>query len=70
MLDEGFKRKLTDTFSQLYTGNVIHSAEFGHWDNLGGGQAYHPPKTLLQKAKEAATLADPIFSKSTKSVHE
>ena len=47
MLDEGFKRKLTDTFSQLYTGNVIHSAEYGHWDNLGGGQAYHQPKTLL-----------------------
>ena len=30
-LDDAFKRKLTDIFSHLYTGTVIHSAKHDHW---------------------------------------
>ena len=68
-LDEHFKRRLTDTFSQLYAGTVIHSAAHDHWDNLGGGQSYQKPKHVVQ-GKENASLADPIIGKNTKSRHE
>ena len=34
-LDDAFKRKLTDIFSYLYTGTVIHSANHDHWKITG-----------------------------------
>ena len=39
-LDKAFRRKLTDVFSQLYTGTVIHSATHDHWEMPGGHGGY------------------------------
>lgn len=50
-LDEAFKRKLTDTFSQLYTGTIIHSATHDHWDDLGGAKTYQKPAAAAVAVK-------------------
>ena len=64
-----FKKRLTDTFSELYTGTVIHSAKHDHWDNIGGHVAYQKPSEGKAKAKDAS-LADPEIAKVTKARHE
>lgn len=65
-LDDAFKRKLTDTFSQLYTGTVIHSATHDHWDMPGSG-SYGKKTTEQKEAAIDASLADPEIGKATKS---
>ena len=39
VLTDKFKRKLLNTISELYTGNVIYSAKFSHWINLSKKKA-------------------------------
>lgn len=66
-LNDVFMRNLTNRFSELFTGTVIHSASLAHWDDFGA--LTNNKNNAGGKGKEAS-LADYEISKSTKSKRE
>ena len=62
-LDESFMRKLLNTFSELFTGTVIHSATFNHWEDVGASSFIS--KKQGGKSTKDPSLADSDINKST-----
>jgi hypothetical protein len=64
-LDETFMRKLLNTFSELFTGTVIHSATFTHWEDVGASSFISKSKQNGKNGKDPS-LADGDINKNTK----
>lgn len=67
-LDETFMRKLLNNFSELFTGTVIHSATFTHWEDVGAS-SFITKKASSKNGKDPS-LADSDINKNTKSRRE
>jgi len=58
-------RQLINEFSEMFTGNQIHSASITHWNTKNVRK-----ETITSKKGKDASLADCEISKSTKSRRE
>ena len=61
-------RALILTFSELFTGTQIHSASFGHWEDVGAANFSQQRK--VGKDGKPVSLADNDMNKNTKSKRE
>lgn len=61
-------RKLLNNFSELFTGTVIHSATFTHWEDVGAS-SFITKKASSKNGKDPS-LADSDINKNTKSRRE
>ena len=60
--------QLISTFSELFTGTQIHSANFSHWEDVGSGN-FVSKKGNARNGKDPS-LADNDINKKTKSRRE
>ena len=61
-------RDLINIFSELFTGTQIHSANLGHWVDVGASAFVQ--KAVAGRAGKDANLADYDINKNTKSSRE
>lgn len=61
-------RKLLCTFSELFTGTVIYSASFSHWEDVGAASFF--TKSKQNKNGKDPTLADGDINKNIKDRRE